>query len=385
MQNSNHKINIITLYSIYILINTLFITKYLMRISLSFTIGGIIIYMLGSYFIIKFLKHQHKENNNLLLLSFGLFSIIFIGIQYSINPYKVQVDRWSAIYNFIDYLLQGKYPYLAQTHLGGYGSPFPFWQLIHIPFYYLNNIGLSIFFILGYVLYSTKKVYNVQTAFHFFILLIYSPAFLYEIIVRSDLMANFLFVLAIMNTFFMVQKKLANYIWIYATLLGLILSTRLSVSIPFFIWLFPAFITLTTAQKVTMLISIITIFGLTFLPFIFWDANNLLFFQYNPFILQTRQGSTLALIILTVYMVYLSLTWKEEKILLYKNIGYGLFALVLITFSINMIKSDNYMLFDSAYDITYLNMSLPFVLQALVLLAFPQNNGHISHQDSFKQ
>lgn len=385
MQNRNHKINIIVLYSIYILINTLFITKYLMRISLPITTASIITYLLGCYVLIKYLNHQQKVSNKLFMLSFCLFTIILISIQYSINPYKIQVDRWSAIYNFIDYLLQGKYPYLAQTHLGGYGSPFPFWQFIHIPFYYLNNIGLSIFLMLGYALYSIKKIYNTKTSFIFFILLAFSPAFLYEIIVRSDLIANFLFILAIMNTSFRLQKKLSNCICTYAIVLGLLLSTRLSVSIPFFIWLFPAFIGLTAQQKTCLTIGIITIFCMTFLPFIFWDANNLLFFQYNPFILQTRQGSTLSLVILTICMLYLSLTWKNKKELLYRNIGYGLFILVLVTFSVNMLKSGNYMLFDSAYDISYLNMSLPFILQALVLLAFTQNNRNISHQDFFNQ
>lgn len=66
------------------------------------------------------------------------------GMQYLIDPYQIQVDRWSAIHNFINYLVHGRYPYMAPTHLGGYGSPFPVWQFLHIPFYYLNNVGLSL-------------------------------------------------------------------------------------------------------------------------------------------------------------------------------------------------------------------------------------------------
>ena len=61
-----------------------------------------------------------------------------------IDPYSIKVDRWSAIHNFLTCLLAGEYPYAAQTHLGGYGSPFPVWQLFHLPFYLLGNVGLSL-------------------------------------------------------------------------------------------------------------------------------------------------------------------------------------------------------------------------------------------------
>ncbi len=367
MQDSNYKITNISLRFIYLLINALFITKYLVRISISVAIVVCLLYIAFFYVISHFLHLKKNISNKHLLLAISVFCIIFITIQYAINPYQIQVDRWSAIHNFINYLVHGKYPYMAQTHLGGYGSPFPCWQFIHIPFYYLNNVGLSMFFMLGFVVYSIKKLYDNNTAFYFLLLLVYSPAFLYEIIVRSDLIANFLFVLGIINLLLAQRIELKSHCFAYSVFLGLTLSTRLSVSVPFFILLFPAFINLPNKKKITLLGGIMGIFCLTFLPFIYWDVDKLLFFEYNPFILQTRQGSILELIILIPIFTYLSLSWKKDKYQLTRNIGYSLFTLVTITFLINMIRYNNYHLYSSIYDISYFNMSLPFIILSLII------------------
>lgn len=367
MQNCNHQIkniNTYIQYLLYFLINALFITKYLMRISLYVALLGLFSYILIGLLLHKLVyKIQHVSNRSLGLAILG-FILIFASIQYSINPYQIQVDRWSAIYNFIDYLVQGKYPYMAQTHLGGYGSPFPIWQFLHIPFYYLNNIGLSLFIVLILTLYSIKLMYNNNATLYFLACLLYSPAFIYEILVRSDLITNFLLVLAVINFLLIKQVKLSTHYRQYSLLLGMLLSTRLAITIPFFIFLLRPFLALHFRLKISLLLGILIIFSLTFLPFLTWDMNSLLFFEYNPFVLQTRQGSTLDIILLIPVMIYLALNWKDNRMRLYGNIGYGLFLLTAITFIINMVTFDNFHLFSSTYDISYLNMSLPFIIMA---------------------
>ena len=309
MQNCNHQIkdiNTYILYVLYFLINALFITKYLMRISLSVT---------------------------LLVLS--------------------------------AYLLAGQLlPHMAPTHLGGYGSPFPVWQFLHIPFYYLNNVGLSLFAVLAFTLYTVKRLYGNRATLCFLACLLYSPAFLYEIFARSDLMANFLLVLAVINLLLIKQAGLSTRPVLFSLLLGMLLSTRLAVAIPFFIFLLRPFLSLNLRRKASFLLGIFLTFSLTFLPFLLWDMKSLLFFEYNPFVLQTRQGSLSGILLLIPVMIYLAFSWQDNRRRLYGNIGYGLFLLTAVTFIINMATSGNYRLFTPTYDISYFSMSLPFIIIA---------------------
>lgn len=367
MQNCNHQIkdiNTYILYVLYFLINALFITKYLMRISLPVTLLALSAYLIIGLLLPRLAARiQHVGSRSLWFAILG-FILVLAGMQYLIDPYQIQVDRWSAIHNFINYLVHGRYPYMAPTHLGGYGSPFPVWQFLHIPFYYLNNVGLSLFAVLAFTLYTVKRLYGNRATLCFLACLLYSPAFLYEIFVRSDLMANFLLVLAVINLLLIKQAGLSTRPVLFSLLLGMLLSTRLAVAIPFFIFLLRPFLSLNLRRKTSFLLGIFLTFSLTFLPFLLWDMKSLLFFEYNPFVLQTRQGSLSGILLLIPVMIYLAFSWQDNRRRLYGNIGYGLFLLTAVTFIINMATSGNYRLFSPTYDISYFSMSLPFIIIA---------------------
>lgn len=353
-------------FLIYIFINLLFITKYGLRyLSLSSVILICLVYTLFIVFGFRAIKRL-----NVILLGsilFILFLFILV-IQNRIDPYSIQVDRWSAIHNFIYNLFHGVYPYAAQTHLGGYGSPFPVWQLFHIPFYLLGNVGLSITFttlIFNYVVYV---VFDKKTACYSFFLLLLSPAFVYEVLVRSDLITNFLLVASIILLLRKYHVTINSHYLGLAILCGLIMSTRLSALIPFLIYYFYEYIHAKWSIKICFPIIVLLVFAISFLPFLLWDGEMLLFFEYNPFILQSRQGNLLDFIIFIPIGILLSLNWKD-------NIGtYMLYTasllllLVVVTFVHNMYINDNWdKLFQSAYDITYFNMSLPFIILSITI------------------
>lgn len=349
---------------LYFLINALFITKYLMRISLSVTLLVLSAYLLAGQLLPRLAARVGHVGSRSLWFAILGFILVLAGMQYLIDPYQIQVDRWSAIHNFINYLVHGRYPYMAPTHLGGYGSPFPVWQFLHIPFYYLNNVGLSLFAALTFTLYTVKVMYGNKITLCFLACLLYSPAFIYEILVRSDLVANFLLVLAVINLLFIKKIELSTHQIQYSLVLGILLSTRLAITIPFFIFLLRPFLLLPFRRKVGFVLGVLFIFSLTFFPFLLWNMKSLLFFEYNPFILQTRQGSMSGILLLIPVMIYLALSWKDNKMRLYGNIGYGLFLLTAVTFIINMATSGNYQLFSPTYDISYFSMSLPFIIIA---------------------
>lgn len=361
MQNSNRKL--VASLVFYLTINMLFVVKYSARISIKLSVVAAITYT-AAIVVALFIIHctNIKKKSTLLPLIISYIILLVIG-QSLIDPYQLKVDRWSAIHNFIYNLFHGIYPYAAQTHLGGYGSPFPIWQFFHIPFYLIGNVGFSLFFSLGLFYASIWKHFTTRQLYCISVLILLSPALLYECMVRSDLITNFLIVTSVVNYLYFNSVDVKKHWKNIAFIIGLFLSTRLATAIPFFIYVFPFYRKFSTRQKMLFPIYISCTFIITFIPFIFWDGEMLFFFQYNPFILQTRQGSIAIISLLIPLIIYLALSWQGNYKLLMYHVSLAMIVLVVLTFLYNMYSTDTWNeLFQSRYDITYFNMSLPSLL-----------------------
>lgn len=341
----------------------LFIVKYSARISYKLSVVVAIAYTISIFIALFILKRSRiYKKSTLLILILSYVILLAIG-QSLIDPYQLKVDRWSAIHNFLHNLFHGIYPYSAQTHLGGYGSPFPIWQFFHIPFYLLGNVGLSFFFSLGIFFASVWKTFTAKQLSCMCVLILLSPAIMYECIVRSDLISNFLILASLVNYLYFNSANIEKHWKKTAFVIGLFLSTRLSTAIPFFIYVFPIYSKFSKFKQILFPIYIVCTFIITFIPFMFWNGEMLFFFQYNPFILQTRQGSMIIILLLIPVYFYLSLSWKDNYRLLMHNIALAIITLVAVTFIYNMYTTDTWSeLFHSRYDITYFDMSLPFLL-----------------------
>lgn len=330
-------------------------------------IGATVVYLVGATVLFLFLKTWcHPSKKTIACVALAVCFLLWIA-QSSINPYKLQVDRWSAIHNFLDHLFHGIYPYAAHTHLGGYGSPFPFWQCFHIPFYLLGNVGLSVFFC--FLLYLGSLYRHVTNArlLQLCGLLLFSPAFVYEVMVRSDLLSNFLLVAAILNYLYAHKIGLHSHWLSVSIVMGLMLSTRLSAAIPFVVYFLGSYLRQSWSIKVMVPVVVLVTFAVTFLPFLFWNGHMLFFFQYNPFVLQTRQGSPTVILAFACLLIFLSLTWRNRYDWMERNIAWALCGLVAMTFIYNMYMTDTWTaLFQSRYDITYFDMALPFLCLALI-------------------
>lgn len=313
-------------------------------------------------------KNRLKEAKRRRVIILGL--ILGLGVLFAaqlyIDPWRLNVDRWSAIHNFLSNLFQGVYPYSARTHLGGYGSPFPVWQLLHVPFYLLGDVGLSLFATYLFLLYALSKVQGRGAALCAGVLLLCSPGFVYEALVRSDLVTNFMFVCAVLSLLVSRQKTLKGSGQLFGILIGLLLSTRLSTGVVWFVLLLRPFLQLGLWRQFRFLLVVSVVFALTFVPFAFWDGHMLFFFTYNPFVLQTRQGSPLTLLLFLPVLVSLALTWGSSWQRLNFHVALSLLLLVVVTFVVNMSTTGTWdELFQSRYDITYFNMSLPFLCAAM--------------------
>ncbi len=131
-------------YILYILINALFAFKYGSRQS------HINVYLLISIYSILlvsipvlFIKTNFGEifyRNTFYIISL-LFFLFTIWLNYKVDGYQLNTDRWSAMESAIKALLHNEYPYAAIDHLNGRTSNLPTLIIIGIPFYLIGNVG----------------------------------------------------------------------------------------------------------------------------------------------------------------------------------------------------------------------------------------------------
>lgn len=356
-------------FLLYSCINVLFILKYGLRLaSISTTIVACGLYVAtitGVLWVIN--EYMKRPRKSIVYALIGMVIVGLVMLQLHFDPYTLKVDRWSAIHNFLRNLLNGEYPYAAQTHLGGYGSPFPVWQILHLPFYLLGNVGLSFIFFMLLFTDAIRRIASLRDATVAFLLLILSPAFLYEVSVRSDLLSNFLLCATILMHLHHYKMTLEKNWVLIAIICGLMMSTRLSIAIPFIVYYFYDYIRCHQAKiQIIFPCLAILIFALTFLPFMLWNGKMLFFFEYNPFVLQTRQGVWVDYILITVICTAASVWLKNRWHYYMLTSAICVLALVVMTFVSNMYIYDCWSeLFDSRFDITYFNMALPFAVVAL--------------------
>ncbi len=356
--------------AIYIFINTLFVFKYSERISHDYYITITLIYItVLSLFMTYGMTYFISRNKALKITTFASIAlfVLMIGLQYYIDPYSIQVDRWSALHFPIENLLNGKYPYSANTHLGGFASPFPVWQIFHIPFYLLGNVGLSFFLTIALLVYSIYRNMGKKQAAISLILLTISPSVWYESAVRSDLLPNMLLLAACilpiakrLNISFLEKKVVC-----IAVVTGIFASTRLTTLLPLFILLFPYYTKLSWKGKITLPLVFLCVFFITFMPFALWDWDMFFHHKYNPWTLQTRQGSALDFLVFIPLALYLSFTWNKNISNYCKNTAIMLTFFICFTCMRQFISIDCYTIIGNTFDITYFSMAIPFVILAI--------------------
>lgn len=354
--------------TVFIIVNVLFVAKYSSRISETACLCATLFAVVFYYVLLRYRnKIQGVWSRK---LTWVLCLIAFLGmltLQFVIDPYSIQVDRWSALHFPIQNLLGGVYPYSANTHLGGSASPFPVWQVLHIPFYLIGNVGLSFFVVVAFFIWSCWKTLGKEKMLIISLLLCFSVAVWYEVAVRSDLITNMLLVAAIINLviYNINQPWVEKQQWWIACVVGLLASTRVIVLIPIMLMLLPYFIRLNWRSQIGTILLSVFVFMLTFVPLALWDWNEFFYSDNSPWALQTSQGNLLDFILYVPLGIFLAMNHKGIAFRYYRNSALMLLAFVAVTFIHNMYVNENWSLFSTTYDITYFTVSLPFCLLAL--------------------
>ena len=355
---------------VYFFINVIFCIKY-NPFEIIHPLYLIVCYPLIVIGIYKATNYFHIRRKNLFFLIVAFAILLFVlFLWHHIDRWSVKVDRWSALAFWSESLKNGRFPYGAPTHLGGYASPFPVWQLFHFPFYLLGDTAygqlfcLSVFFIFLYLWRTKIDIGGI------IILLALSPGFWWEIAVRSDLLCNMLLVFVFLTAQFYYSAFGDKHKILTGAIAGFFLCTRLFVGIPLFLYFFPKFIKYTAKEKIGFTITAVACFIIPFLPFLFGERSILNHPEYNPMVLQIGQGNNphnvqinfLLFSAVSIIMLATAFFWKRMKDLYFLS-GLFLFVFVL-SVGIRVGLEDGWYsaVFDPRFDKSYFNVCLPFFL-----------------------
>lgn len=346
-------------------INFLFISKYAYRYTDLFWLLAISVTTVQYFLIVKrkiiFSYFEKIKLKPIYLLC--SFLILFIFIAYKIPLDTLKIDRWSVIDSFWNNYFNDLYVYEAKSFDNNYPGPMPFYFLLMLPFYLINEysfitaIGILILFS---IFYHQKK--NELSLFNFTLTTCSSFFIIYEILGRSNIFFNS--VLVIFSLLVLFYKNFnSKYIVIKGVLIGLCLSTRNVYVIPFALGLL--FLLFKEKQNFVKLFSIglisIFTFCITFIPFIYNYFDK--FLVINPFIIQSSflmpSELSLACILLSLGCIYLI----KNKLDVFFFTGLSLFVTILVYYIyIYSIRGFHATFFESHADITYFILCIPFFI-----------------------
>lgn len=358
-------------FALFSLINILFSIKYFSRYTsyyflLAATVLALHIFLFYKGDMLKFLVKKNTLINILVLI---LFCSGCIYIFHKLPVESVNVDRWSVITSFWDNYFGGEYVYYAKSHMNSYPGPMPFYYILALPFYWLGEIGL--FSLAGIILfYFLMRYTNVKPHYQTIILLLImtSPFFLWEVFVRSTLFVNSVLILGSILFFFNLKNynSFKNQL-ILGIIFGLILSTRNVYALCYVI----LFLYCLKYKKIDILSTIkmgviaIAVFALTFVPFVIghWDD----FIKMNPFLIQSSFLMPFEWVLVAIAGSFCLFFFCKNNYDVIFYSGISLFVAIILHFVYRSISTSIYSsLIESAADVSYFIMCIPFLLYGMV-------------------
>lgn len=357
-------------------INFLFLTKYAYRFTDLYLILAIGI-TLVQYVAIKkssFLFSVFQKINISPFFFISSFLLVLVLIAFKIPLDSLNIDRWSVTDSFWKNYFNNLYAYEAKSFAGNYPGPMPFYFLLMLPFYWINEYSYvtAIGAILLFYIFKMQKS-NSLDLFKYSLVVASSFIITYEIIARSNIFFNG--VLIVLSLLLLFQKKwhLKNLIF-KGTLVGLSLSTRNVFVIPIalgFMYLF-----FVEKQKIYKLfiIGIVAVltFITTFIPFIYNHFDK--FLNINPFIIQSSFLMPKALSFFCIIFSMGFIFCVKNKFDVYFYSGISLFLTIISYYIFVFTKRDFVSTFFESYaDITYFILCVPFFIYYLISIGANSN------------
>jgi len=367
------KIRQIIAFSLLILINFLFAFKYLARSTDHFFILStcyisilIILFILSKRIDLKLFR------SNIFFYSIVfLYALIHIFLFHFIKVETLNVDRWSVISSFWEQAFNGQYPYNAQSHMGNYPAPLPFYFVMALPFNLIGEIGyLSLAGILILAIFIRKNL-SPQNSMGALVILFLSVSVFWEISTRSTILINSILFFAYLFWLAKVNFENTKQYWLSAIIGGLLLSTRTIFALALVIYVVYLFKSKEVRFKKLIIWSliIVSVLLLTFVPLLVFYTPE--FLIRNPFNVQTDHlfPFNISLIFIALSMIAGFICSQKRKLLYY--IGSMLVLVIGSYFWLCIQKygfSDAY--FKSGIDLSYMLFVFPFLLY----FSFSSNN-----------
>ena len=304
----------------------------------------------------------------------GGSAVLQVACLVAVSPETLRVDRWSAMTAFNSAVLNGVFPYAERTHLGSPLWGLPAAYLVGLPFQWLGDVGyLQVAAFLLFVfacrrLYSDR--YDVSPALA---LLATAPLFLWEVAVRSDLISNAL--LAVLALFLCERwrgRLAPGRAAIIGGLIGLLACTRVVLLAPLTVYMATYFRRDQATAAFTLAAAAAGVAAAVLAPFILWSPS--LFADNNPFLLQMALSPVPLRVGVVVVCLVAGLAIRDFGTQCLAG-GLVLSGGVATAFAVRAVEIGwSRALFDSGFDISYFDLSAPFLVVPL-LFAHPLSEG----------
>ena len=361
-----------TAWAVYLLVNSAFIFKYVARTPFSPLLVLVVWLLAAAAALWTFRRLVSSEQRArwavtaMTIAAVALIATLLIVV----DPLSVNVDRWSATTYWLDALADGVYPYGVHTHVceTNYPSPFPLWHYLNLPFWLMGDVGLGLIFFL-LLLVITLQWYQRSwrlTALALMLLLL-SPAYWWEVAVRSDGLSNAILIFCVV--LFMERRRISfTTHWPLAALIvGLAASTRLSAIIPLGLYLAASYLRSSRLSLcLSPLIAVLTV-GFFFLPFILWDTTTWPFLNRNPLLTQSSTGNPWTLLVMAAVALLLVFFYNTDLRRYMTSTAAFMFVFFLVAITYNHLANHagTHPFDDADFDISYLSLSLPYALYAI--------------------
>ena len=368
-------------FLLFSLINILFAVKYFSRYT-SYYVWMVailcIFHTLLFYKGKKLLRFICRKDTFIGILWLVFFCIGCIFVWEKIPVESLNVDRWSVITSFWNNYFSDQYVYYAQSHLGNYPGPMPFYFILALPFYLIGELGfLSLAGIL--VFYGLIKYMKIVSPYPvlFILLITTSPFYLWEVLVRSNIFLNAVLIACSLILFFKMENyaSLKNQLFI-GGIIGLLLSTRNVFALCYIIFFLHTIRTGQLSLKSAIRIGAISVlvFISTFLPFVIGFRDD--FLQMNPFIIQSSFLMPFGWVVTAILCSCFMFLFCKQNADVFFYSGVILFITIMLHFVYHALSTSVYisLIQESSIDVSYFILCIPFFLCYLLYEQSDQPN-----------
>ncbi len=359
----------IILVSIYIFINALFTYKYGQKLGFALPLVPPLMYtsLIGCtiFFLRKMAIPPLKKSTPIILywIIVGVFSVIFTLVVLYTDGESLNVDRWSALELTVQGITEGKYPYSRKDHLGQMSSNFPALGFLGLPFYLLGDVGyLQVFVFIVFSLFLFKTCSAGKTSFCILFLYLSSPALIWEILAKSDLVSNLFLVFLFVEYW---KKKYPTDMFkkpmVSGALISFFVLTRAVVVIPLVILFLRDFWQSKMGIKIKIVLSIALTGLIICLPTLLSVPDWGTLRNLNPISLQTNKVPFIAylLVLTTFYVPWI--TKKHNDLIFYSALIVFMIPFIGMISTIGQVGWHR-TVFNHQFDISYLSMCIPSIL-----------------------